>query len=121
MWTSVAPVALQSPAAFLAPSVFTRTASSSDGLNVTNPAQLMTQASFPLSLRTWSPESPSIGSVTSPASGTHLSRRNASSRSPWRSRKGRKGGEEATLPKNRSWAVPPARGRTSTWIFPTSG
>jgi len=121
MWTSVAPVALQSPAAFRAPSVFTRTASSSDGLNVTNPAQLMTHASFPFELADLLSGEPEhrIGHVA--ASGTHLSRRNASSRSPWRSRKGRKGGEEATLPKNRSLGGPAGAGRTSTWIFPTSG
>ncbi len=115
MCTSVAPVRLHSSAAFLAPSVFTRTANSSEGLKVTSPAQLIAQESLPESSFTWSSERPSSGSVTSPSSGTHLSRRNSWNCSvPYLSRSGRKGGEAVTLPKNRSSTVPPARGRTST-------
>ena len=107
MCTSVAPVFLHSSAALRAPSVLTETAISSDGLKVTSPAQLITQASLPVSFATCSAERPSSGSVTSPASGTHFSR-TRSCESP------RNGGEVTTLWKKRSSAVPPARGRTST-------
>jgi len=64
---------------------------------------------------------PSRGSETSPASGTHFSRRKASKRSPWRLRSGSNGRLDATLPKKRASAVPPVPGRTSTKTLPTSG
>ena len=121
MCTSVAPVRLLSSAAWRAPWVLTEMASSSDGLKVTRPAQFTTQASLPVRLRTCSSERPRRGSATSPAIGEHFSRRNRSRSAPCLSCSGRKGGADVTLPKNRSSALPPARGRISTCTRPISG